>query len=1115
MKNFYKVKKMTMPMKIKVFILFLSIIQISGNVYSQAARFSFSAENIQVVDVLRHIEENSDYRFFFLREQVDVERKVTIKIREATVEQVLKELFTDQPVSFEFANEALIVLTRNDNPLGSISRYLQGNIQQRTVSGKVTDSSGQPLPGVTVLIKGTTHGTITDMNGSYFIGNIPEDATLVFTFVGMRAQEMVVGNQTSINVTLDYDTIGLDEVVVVGYGTQKKANLTGSVASIDGNKISRQPITQVSQALAGLAPGLTAIQSSGQPGNDGATLRIRGIGSIGASNDPLILIDGVEGDINRLDGDDIADISVLKDAAAAAIYGSRASNGVILVTTKRATSDVLIVNYRNYFGIQKPTSLPKFLGAIDFLKYSGVDQSVIDNYSSNMSTNPDLYPDTDWVNELFSENGFQQYHHLSVNGGTNNVKLLASLSYTDQGSNVKSYGLTRYSGRFNSDIAFTKNFDLVFDLNLSKEEVAAPVYSLDNIIRHAFRIPPIYNSVHSDGSWGDGWQGFNPLAMVNAGGYNNNSRNYFRGIIRANYYPIEGLNFSIMYSPEYYDGYNKSFNKIYRTYVDWNSKITRNVPNRNGLSQANTRTFTDNFNALVSYNKIINRHEISGLLGSEFIKYQYEHFGASRQDFILQDYQVLNAGSEEFDANYGTATHNGLLSYFGRINYAFNERFLLEANIRRDASSRFASENRTAIFPSFSAGWRLSEENIVKSLNLFSDLKVRASWGQLGNQQVGSDFPYASSITIGKNNYVFSDAKVISTGATQDVLANEKIKWETTETMNFGIDAGILNHRLTFTYEYYIRKTKNILLNLPIPYVIGLSPSLQNAGNVENRGWDLSLNWRDRINKFSYGIGFILSDVENKVTNLAGIGPIITGNSIIKVGSPIGMIYGFESSGIFQDAASIAEAPSQFGALQVGNIQFKDQLTVDTNGDGIADSADGKINPDDRVILGNPFPRMSYGIDLFSGFKGFDFSVSLNGVGKRDVLLLGDMVMPLYNAGKIQKWHIQEFWSPENTEANFPIISATSFGSNDSQTSSTWVFNASYLRLRNVSLGYTFPNALFNKSFFDDLRIYFSGQNLLTFDKLPEGIDPLVPNGTEGAIFPILKSYTFGLNVKF
>lgn len=992
-----------------------------------------------------------------------------------------------------------------------------------TVSGTVFDASGESIPGVTIIIKGSTSGTITDIDGKFNLQVPGKESVLRFSYIGYAATEINIGNQTVMNITLEEDSKQIDEVVVVGYGTQKKVNLTGSVETIKGDQIARQPVAQASQALMGLSPGLTVIQESGQPGADEAKLRIRGIGSIDASTDPLILIDGVEGDINSIDANDIDNISILKDASSAAIYGARASNGVILVTTKRGKEGQISINYRNYLGWQDPTNLPKFLGSLDYLKYSGSSQAEVDEYAANMARDPYKYPDTDWSNLLFSESGFQQYHNITASGGSEKAKVIASLGYLDQNGNIKGYGYKRYNGRLNTDLKINDKLDINFDISFSKSDKKASVHELTYTVMEAYRLAPIYPYMYADGSWADGFSGANPIAKVNSGGYNNKTVNTFNGLVRLNYQPVKGLKLSAMYAPSYEDIYEKYFSKTFKQVIDPESNTVRSVNDPNQLKQTNKRPFKENFNAVASYSLAFNEHDISALAGYEFIKYKYEDFTAGRQDFVLQNYEVINAGSEELDFTSGTATHWGLVSYFGRINYSFRSKYLLEANLRRDASSRFRSSKRVGVFPSFSAGWRLSEENFMKNLDFLSNLKLRASWGSLGNQAITDDdnkyyvdnFPYASSILLGtgQTNYLFGD-KII-TGASPDIMANKDVKWETTEVTNIGIDGGLFNQKLTFGFDYYIRKTKDILLRMPIPTVIGLGVPIQNVGDIENKGWDLSLNWMDQINDFSYGVKVNLSDVKNKAVYLGGSEEIIDGNTITKLGKPIHAIYGYETIGIFQTDEEAEAAPKQFGSLKAGNLQYKDQLTIDTDGDGIPDKGDGVINADDRVMIGDPFPRLSYGLDLFAAYKGFDASVSMSGVGKRDVLLTGDLVLPLYNAGKIQQWHTEKCWTPDRPDAKYPILAPTSIGSNDNQVSSTWVFNGAYLRVRNITVGYTLPSKWLERASIKNLRVYFSGQNLLTFDKLPKGVDPLTPNGSAGALYPISKNYTFGIDLSF
>jgi TonB-linked SusC/RagA family outer membrane protein len=1084
-----------------IFFLLLAGLSSPVSGFSQS-RVSLQVSNLTVRETLKQIEEKTDYRFFYSNDLVFLDKKVTLNVNNVTIDEALTRLFQGSEVSYRIEENNMVVIALKD-------RLTQGI----PIDGVVLDESREPLSGVSVSVKGARTAVLTDVNGRYNITVPGSDAVLVYSFLGFAPQEIKVGVRVAIDVTLKEDIKQIDEVVVVGFGTQKKVNITGAVETIEKERIVRQPVASLSQALTGLTPGLTAIQSSGQPGNDGATLRIRGMGSINASNDPLILVDGsVAGDMNDIDMNAIESISILKDASSAAIYGARASNGVILITTKRAKEGKVKINYKNYFGWAEPTNLPKFLGALDHLKYSGASQAVIDNYAANMASDPYRYPDTDWVGLLLSEQNFQQYHNVSVAGGNEFAKMYASISYLDQGGDIVGFDFKRYNGRLNSDFKFSKKFDVSFDVAFSKTHRTEPLEGTRNLYI-AFATAPIYPYITPDGSYADGFGGNNPIASAHLAGYNNRTVHELKAVVKANYMLFDGLNLSVLYSPLYRDGYYKSFRKTYEQYIDWDAKTIRKVNEANSFSQQDNRPLTQNFNATINYTKTWNDHKITALAGYEFVTYTYEQFQASRSYFDMQQYEVLGAGSPEYQYNSGTATHHGLVSYFGRLNYAYKERFLFEANIRRDASSRFYEDNRAGIFPSFSAGWRISEENFIKNnFSFISNLKLRASWGVLGNQEIGNDFPYVSLVGIGNANYIFGDEMV--SGASISILANKEIRWESTEVTNFGIDAALLNNRLSFTFDWYKRDTKDILITIPIPISIGMNAPIQNIGNMENKGWDFSLNWQDVAGDFSYGARLNISDVRNKVTYLGGENEIKQDRSIIKVGYPLNSIYGLESTGIFQDDLVIAGSPTQFGTVVVGDIQYKDQLTVDTDGDGIPDSADGVINADDRVIIGDPFPRMSYGIDLNVGYKGFDFSVSMTGVGKRDVLLEQQMAWPLHSgAGRIQEWHVREFWSPEHRDTKYPQLKNPV--ENNTQTSSTWVFDASYMRIRNITLGYSLPKSWLKKISVEHVRIYVSGQNLFTFSRLPEGIDPLVPNGTYGSIYPISKNYIFGCELSF
>jgi len=997
---------------------------------------------------------------------------------------------------------------------------LQLLAQERNISGTITSlDDGEALPGANILVKGTTHGTVSDIEGKFNLNVNQEDAVLIISSVGYETQEVAIAGQSLINIALSPDLQSLQEVVVVGYGEQQRENLTGSVATLEGKEVAQQPVMQTSQALAGKMPGVTVSSSSGQPGNDAATIRIRGIGTLGNS-DPLILIDGVPGNMNGVDPRDIANISVLKDAAAASIYGSRAANGVVLITTKRGESGEFKVNYNAYAGWQQPTNFPEYLGGYEYMTYHNMarenlgqdplySQEYINEWQQNYKSNPDVYPNTDWIDEVFTENGFQQHHHLSLSGGNEFAKVLGSVSYMDQNGNVPNYNYERYQARLNTDLSISDKLSVNFDLNVRKSKRVQPSGSMDEIIRQAYRIPPIAAAVYSDGSWGPGWNGKNPVAISHVGGNDEDQYNYFRGILKANYQPVEGINLAFMYAPEYQDDTGTEFIRNYNVYNFQTGDLEYVYPGRNSLAQFNRKTFTNNLNTIATYEKQLNDHFLKALIGYELITYRMDYFDAYRDNFPLQDYPQLNVGSRENMQNSGTAEEWGLQSYFARLNYDYKNKYLLEANVRRDGSSRFAEGNKYGVFPAFSAGWRISEESFMSNVDVITNLKLRASWGQLGNQNIGT-YPFASVISLG-NDFLFGG--VPQSGAAQTDLANKNISWETTETTNFGLDLGLLNNRLSLGAEYYIRNTKDILLQLPIPLTIGLNAPFQNAGQVKNTGWDLALGWRNNVGDFSYSINANVSDVINEVVDLNGTGPYINGASIIREGDPINSIYGYQSAGYFQSQEDVDNAPQQFGALAPGDIRYTNMLTVDSDGDGVADATDDVINAADKVVIGNPFPRLTYGLSVSLNYKGFDLSMLGQGVGKKDLFLSGDAVWAFQNAGKIQSWHL-DYWTPENPNAAHPRLVATT-SHNNYETSDFWVWNASYFRMRNLTFGYTFSESGLQNSFINSLRVYFSGQNLFTIDNMPKGIDPEAPNATVGASYPITSIYTLGLNLNF
>lgn len=1004
---------------------------------------------------------------------------------------------------------------------------------QITVSGTVSDEEGIPIPGANVIEKGTTNGVVADFDGNFSI-EVESQSTLVFSSIGYGTVEKAVNGQTTINVTIAEEASQLDEVVVVGYGTQKAVNLTGSVEVVKAEEITRQPVAQASQALAGLVPGLTATQSSGQPGEDGASIRIRGVGTLGsgAKNNPLILVDGIPDDINGLDPSDIESISVLKDASASAIYGSRAANGVILITTKRGKEGKITTTYNTYLGVQSIAQNLKFLNSLGFMEAFNSAQpgafsdETLNQYRSGNGVGTESAPDTDWVGLLFNSAAVQQYHSLSIRGGSEKLKVASSISFTNQDGNIANFNFKRYNGRFNLDYNLSDKIDLAFDLNFRREDKSQPG-ALTNLSRQAYRLQPLFNAINDDGTNGAGFGGGQPIGLANSTGLDQTISNYFRGLIKATYRPFNNFSIAATYSPQFLDRDRDNFNAQYTYYES--SGATAQQSGSNSLFKETFTTFQDNFNAVANWGKDFGNHSVSALGGYEFLKFQSEIWSASRQGFVLSEYRGLNQGPPDTQLNNGSSTLNGLESLFGRVNYAYKDKYLLEANVRRDASSRFAPGFRSATFPSFSLGWVVSEEGFLKDSKNINFLKFRGSWGQLGNQfifagarqsngenveladgtveTVEVNFPYTALFGLGNADATLGGTPV--TGGAQGVLGNSALQWETGETQNIGVDAKLFNNKLSFTGEYYVRKTKDILLSITIPPSVGFNPPTQNAGEVWNAGYDLSLGWNDQIgDDFRYGFNVNYSNFDNEIKNLGGLDQLPPGNLINEVGGEVNAIYGLKVDGLYQESdfdtdgnLNPALPNPGFGTIQAGDIKY-----VDLNGDG-------ELNNDDRTTIGSTISNESWGFEFFSEYKGIDLSISFIGAGGRDVMLQGDVGWAFYNAGKIQEWQA-DYWTPTNTSSPYPRLHPASSHPNW-RVNETWLFDTSYTRLRNVTLGYKLPRDFVDKINISNARIYVSGQNLATWDNMPDGIDPLVPNFTSGSIYPVTKVITLGLNITF
>jgi TonB-linked SusC/RagA family outer membrane protein len=970
-----------------------------------------------------------------------------------------------------------------------------------TIKGKITEQNGGgAVPGASIKIKGSANGTSTDVNGNYTIA-VKSGDVLVFSSIGYEEQEVPVVKQTTVNISFTSSTQGLDEVVVVGFGTQKKVNLTGAVSSISSKDLTARPVGQASSALQGLATGVTVTQSSGQPGADAGTIRIRGIGTLLDAN-PLVLIDGVEGSINALDPNIIDNVSVLKDAASASIYGSRAANGVILVTTKRAKNNQLSVSYNAYAGFQDPTNLPDMVDAIDHMVLTNLaytntgkaplyPETLIQAYRDNPG-NTDKYPNTDWQKEVLTGSGFMQSHFISINGGGDKIRFLTSAGYFDQKGIIESSDFKRYSIRNNADVRFSDKLSLKVDLQVLTSTMLEPGSGTPSVFHWMNRIPANQAFRYSNGNWGEGWNGTNPVALTRPdGGFQKNTSPSAQLNATLNYQPYKWLKAEITAAPRYAQSENNNFQRAIVTYQA-DGSVAYTAPALSTLTRSLSHSFYNNFRGTLTADKSLGNHHVKVLVGASREDYSNEAFSAFRDNFVLPDYPVLNTGSSANQQTTGSAAEWALQSFFGRVNYDYKERYLLEINGRYDGSSRFAEGHKYGIFPSFSAGWRISQEDFMKPLaTVVNDLKIRGSWGQLGNQNIGN-YPFTSSIVSGS----YTIGKQIVNIAALNTLANGEISWETTEMTNFGLDFTVFKN-FTFTGDYYIRRSRDILYTLDIPLTVGLGAPIQNVGLVTNKGYELSLSYRNSIKDFKYDIGVNFSDVLNNVVDLRGVNR--SALTVSREGSSINSLFGLEAEGLFQSDAEAAAHATQFGITKAGDIKYKDQ-----NGDGI-------INDADNVIIGSTIPRYTYSASLNASWKGFSIGAFFQGVGKADGFLYQQGIMPFFNGGTVQEQH-KDNWRPDNTDAKFPRLAFSE--TNNEKVSSFWVKDASYLRLKNLQIGYTLPARLAGKLSTNSIRVYLNGQNLFTKDNFWKGYDVEAPVG-RGDAYPQVKTYTIGLDVNF
>jgi TonB-linked SusC/RagA family outer membrane protein len=981
--------------------------------------------------------------------------------------------------------------------------------KKESISGNVKDTKGESLIGVSVKIKGSSLGTITDADGKFVLKNVPSSATLEFSYIGMNPIEVAVGNRTSINVTLEEKTVGMNEVVVVGYGTQKKVNLTGSVSNVRMDDMDSRPLTNASLALQGTAAGVYALQSSGKPGDDKAVIDIRGVGTFG-DNSPLVIIDGFPGNMSDVNANDIKTMSVLKDAASSAIYGNRAANGVILITTKKGASGKMKINYNGYFGVQNATRLPKVLNSVEYATLrneASTNSGSVPNYTDTdiqkyAAHNDPLYPDIDYFKVYYGQ-AKTQNHRLSMTGGSDNLQYAFMLGHLDQDGILAATNYKKTDFRSNVDAFFLQDKKLRFSTkvagNLGTKGEPTSVW---NATWYA-TLAPIYPLTNASGQYMTVNGELNPYAEIMAGSTTQTKRYNFNGQVEAEYKIIKDLSAQVTY------GYNVIASKA----KAFNANVT--LYNKDGSTKTETSDLkvTDEtdvqtmLTALLKYNKTFGKHELNLLAGYSEEEFTYDWESGYRKNFVNNSQRILSLGDAATQTNNAGSYDLGLKSYFGRVNYIFDGKYLFEANIRRDASSRFAKGHQWGTFPSFSGGWIISKEDFMKNIDWLNSLKLRASWGQLGSQNISTYYNGSDILTSGQN---YSLGGTLYSGVAITAMTNKELTWETSQQLNFGIDMA-LKYGFEITADFFDKRTKNLLLTSPIPLTMAESAPYVNAGEVQNKGFEASLTYRKTFsNGLQLSTTLNASHIVNKITKM-NAPEQLNSPKAIKVGSAINSFYGYKMDGIYQ-ISDFNYANGKYtlkpGVVSVsnydaqpGDIKFKD-----LNGDGVVD-----MNHD-RTIIGKQFPDLTYSLNVNLQWKGFDLGVFLQGVQGIDGYFYYEIATPFSGVANLGSWWLNR-WTPTNPSNTMPRVTLDEYRTN--VHSSFYMEDASYLRVKNIELGYTLNTKLVSKMGINSIRVYGNIQNALTFTKF-KGFDPeQTVDQTRAEAFPQVRVMTMGINVNF
>ena len=1034
--------------------------------------------------------------------------------------------------------------------LGLHTMYAQG----QKVTGKVSDTEGMSIPGVSVVVKGTTAGVTTDIDGQFAIEVPSSTSILIFSFVGMETQEILVGAKTQISVVLKTETMGLDEVVVVGFGTQKKANITGATTTVDMSKVlGDRPVTNTIHALQGAIPGVQITAESGEPGDIGLGINIRGTTSINGGS-ALILLDNVPVSSADINPQDVESVTVLKDAAASSIYGARAAFGVILITTKKgAKNQDVKLNYSSNFSFSSPTDIPEKASTYDFVNalndwgvtgfWTGQDVPTWMGFLNEKRADNSLYPegyamadglryplvDSDVIGEFMNDNGFSQIHNVNLSGGSEKTSYRLSAGYSSEDGIIVTDNdkFEKYNFKANINTDITSNLSATVDVAYRNSTKNYPLGNYYTAIGYGPYTPASGNHVFEDGTE---VPYDTPANMERLKKAPQKLVDNLRLFGKMEFRPVKDL----VITGEY------TFEKGNSNLIKSDNQVLTVNPERytlNGVSAENTYYQKSNnqftykaINLYAKYEKSISNHNFGFLVGFNKEEKDQEGFWARNTNLISVDMPSISTATGTITAGDGFYQWS-VMGYFGRFNYNYKEKYFLEVNGRYDGSSRFRDADRFGFFPSFSGGWNVTKESFMNDVNFLSLLKLRGSWGEIGNQNVksgGTELYYPAIPGMPVYNASWLNPGTGLRYNTLDVpdLVSSNFTWEKVQTLNMGVDVRLLNSRLSSSFDWFIRKTKGMITaGSELPAVLGAQAPRQNAADLQSKGWELEMSWKDKIKGFSYNIGFSLSDNQGEITKFDNEAGLL---SQYYVGRKTGEIWGYETDRYYTTDDFVAGTLSDNlmgGTLKEGIPAFKgrnpnpgDIKFKDLNDDGEIFSGDNTLdNPGDRKIIGNSTRRYQYGIFGGGSYKNFDFSFLLNGVGKRDLYMNNSVRFPYTSQFMVVYSGQLDYWTPENTNAYFPRnydLAGVNYG-NSRSTQTKYLIDASYLRIKNITIGYSLPESFLNRFKIDKLRVYVSAENLHSFDNMPDGIDTELKIKSNGATYPLLKSFNFGLNLTF